>query len=217
MKIVATVAVKDEVELVERCVRHLQRIGVSHVYVFDLYSTDGTAQILQRLAAGPGITVGNFSDEDPVAYKATVQGQIETLRHSGADWAIFLDADEFWIPASGDLRDCAALADHDVLTVRRFNVPLGPDGPLCAPDLGPAHYADLQFFARDIPRFRVAMQRDADLSWIRGVPKYKAMARPAVMDGIGEGLHDVVSHSQVRRTTPQDLLIAHLPFTSFSR
>ena len=42
---------------------------------------------------------------------------------------IFLDADEFWLPASGSLKDCEALQAADVVTVERYNVVTGTGRP----------------------------------------------------------------------------------------
>ena len=61
---------------------------------------------------------------------------------------LFVDADEFWLPASGSLHDLRDLADADVLTVRRYNVALGPDGPLIPPELPTSAYEDALLWAR---------------------------------------------------------------------
>ena len=40
MRLAAVVAVLDEVELIEACIRHLVDVGVEHILVFDRGSTD---------------------------------------------------------------------------------------------------------------------------------------------------------------------------------
>ena len=48
MKLLAHLGVRNEVELIERCIAHLWQIGVDHIVVCDMYSTDGTAEILKQ-------------------------------------------------------------------------------------------------------------------------------------------------------------------------
>jgi hypothetical protein len=44
--------------------------------------------------------------------------------------SLFIDGDEYPLPATGFLKDSEALANADVVSIDRFNIPLGPTGPL---------------------------------------------------------------------------------------
>jgi hypothetical protein len=142
------------------------------------------------------------------------------VKQTGADWAIFLDADEYWIPASGSLRECAALETADILSVPRFNVPLGATGPAMPNRLVPGRYDELLLLVKPIPNFHAYLKQNPESPWIEGVPDSKPMARPDRIAGFAIwGAHEIVfaGEEPVRRASPTDLLIAHVPFTTRSR
>ena len=194
---------------------HLARIGVERVVAIDCGSTDGSLAWL-RANEGQGLRVVQYDDRDPDA-AGWERLNLRLARESGATWVLFQDADEFWIPRSGTLADCAGLANHDVLRVHRFNVPLGPDGACFGGDAPPGPASGLSLIVEPIPDFRTQLEQDPGLPWIRGVPVPKVMARADSLDGMLQGGHDVRGPGEVRRTTPSDLLIAHLPFTTVAR
>lgn len=220
MKITAVLGVKDEVELIQACISHLKQIGVTQILAYDGGSTDGTREILECHLQPPDFVVEDFDgarlQDSLIEVNRSSRAWIE---QSQPDWVLFLDADEFWIPASGRLQDCAVLAEADVLTVPRFNVPLAQHGPLLPQALVPARHAELELFVRGLRRLRARLQTEQDLAWIRAVPLPKIMARPHSYQTFKQGCHDVIPAPGVtqRRAQPGDLLIAHLPFTTASR
>ena len=213
----AILGVKDERELLPHCMAQLARVGVGRVFAIDCGSSDGSLEWLQA-NAGERLQVVRHDDRDPDAADQWERLNLRLARESGADWVLFLDADEFWIPAGGRLEACAALADHDVLRVHRFNVPLGPGGACLAAGAPPGPADELSLIAEPVPQFRARLASDG-LPWIRGVPVPKVMARPERIAGLAVGGHDIagVDGRPLRRTTPSDLLIAHLPFTTAAR
>ena len=159
-----------------------------------------------------------FDDRDPDA-AAWERLNLELAQSAAADWVLFLDADEFWVPAGGHLRQVAGLAGSDVLRVHRFNVPLGPHGPWLQPGEVPGEAGDLSLIVEPVPAFRQRLAEDAGLPWIRGVPVPKIMARPKRLGGLADGGHDLRASegAALRERIPGDLLIAHLPFTTAAR
>ena len=220
MRITAVLSVKDEVELIGDCVEHLRRIGVSQIIAHDGGSTDGTLAKLKSYEAPPDFIVHQFDDTHPVVALAEANANNRAaIDASRPDWVLYLDADEFWIPASGRLQDCASLADADVLDVRRFNVPLTPAGAAMPLPAEPGRYAELDLFVKSVPQLRLTMQADPRFAWIRGVPLPKIMARPDSYESVRAGWHQIVpvAGREPRRCVPADLLVAHLPFTTRSR
>ncbi|HXQ90478.1 MAG TPA: glycosyltransferase family 2 protein [Acidimicrobiales bacterium] len=125
--------VRDEADIIETVVRHLLAQGVARVVIADNLSTDGTHEILERLARSHPVTV--LMDRLPDYY----QGEKTTLlaraaAKAGASWVIPFDADEIWQAPTGSLTDWLAACDGDVVQARMFNhVPtLGDD--LSEPD-----------------------------------------------------------------------------------
>ena len=216
--IVAVLTVKDEVELLERSISHLRAVGVEQIVAFDAGSTDGSLQILEQHHDPPRFHLLHQPDLDPDA-EAWGRRSVEAARASGADWAIFLDADEFWIPASGRLSDSLALASADAVRVPRFNVPLTSDGPRLPRDLGPEHLDELLLICQPIPEFRRHLEEHPETPWIRGVPVPKLMVRPERAERLDEGAHGFVPRDgrPLRRLEATEVLIAHVPFTDLRR
>ena len=217
MRIVARLGVLDEVELIGAAIAHLKAIGVDLVIACDRGSTDGTQDVLERHAAQGDVwhhVMSNRSDPDDWAAQT-----LRLIRSADADWVIFLDADEFPLPSSGSLRDCASLHDADVLEVDRFNVASGGDAPVSAATFGRDRYATLALIAEPIDDFWAHLERHPDTPWVMQRPYRKLMVRPAVIEKIELGGHEVAVRPgrSVRRVTPPDLIAAHVPFTTRSR
>ncbi len=108
MKLVLTLLVRDEADIVESCIRyHLER-GVDLVLATDHRSVDGTTDILRgyerdgmlRLLREDGETLEQ-------AAWVTRMARLAATEH-GADWVINCDADEFWWPRRGTIREILA-------------------------------------------------------------------------------------------------------------
>ncbi len=218
MKIVAILGVKDELDLLPHCMSQLRAIGVERIDAIDAGSTDGSLEWLEAHRADGDLGLHRFSDQDPDA-QGWARLNVAIARDSGADRVIFLDADEFWIPASGRLRDCASLRDNDVLTVHRYNVPLSTQGGLMTPDHAPPRAAQgLWLVTQPVEDFRERLDAGAGLPWIRGVPVPKVAARPGCIGNMHDGGHAVDGIGDgLRRGVADDLLIAHVPFTTAER
>lgn len=221
MRIAVCLGVKDEVELIGIAVAHLRRIGVDHVIACDAGSRDGTRQILDRLAAEPWLELMPIDDLDPGAEEGLDARVMERARAAGADWLLFLDADEFPLPAGGTLKSVAALAGADALEVRRYNVPLGPEGPLFQSHDGETPAGSVLLFVPpgDRAQIRSGIRADRLRPWIQGIPDPKVMVRLSSVQGVAEGGHGALGGDGLRRKAevPQDLVIAHVPFSSPGR
>jgi Glycosyl transferase family 2 len=217
VRIGAHLGVKDEVDLIDGALAHLRAIGVDLVIACDMGSTDGTLELLQTHEGEEGFVLAQNSDEQPT--DVWLKKNAELAQQAATDWIIFLDADEFWIPASGNVRDCPDLMHSDVLTVARYNIPLGPNGPLMPDPIAPDHYSELLLITDPIPAFRSRLKANESTPWIRGVPIPKVMARRERVGGLVDGMHDILPAGlgPLRRSRPRDLVIAHLPFTTRAR
>jgi len=225
MKFAAFLGVKDELDLIDKAIDHLRSIGVDLVFAWDMNSKDGTRELLlgrSRDDAKLKVIQGDDAEYDRHNPFAAPCGAAAEAARAGYDWLLFLDADEFWLPASGKLADCGNLHEADVLSVPRFNVPISaPKGPDDESELtfDTLHYEDLLLVVGQIPDFRNHIRTNPETPWSRGVPLPKIMARPEFIDSVTMGMHDIVAKAErpLRRATPRDLVIAHLPFTTKSR
>lgn len=218
LKFAAVVGVKDEVELIGPCIEHLRALGVELINVVDFGSSDGTLDAIAPLIGQPGFTLTHQDDldPDPNAWSHFVAA---LARDSGADWVLFLDADEFWMPAGGSIQSLAGLCELDVVAVDRFNVPLDGAGLLTGDRRPPSLRHDLSLIVKTLPDFRKKLEQDPDLPWIRIVPARKVMARADRVAGVSDGFHDIrgTPGPPLRRGHASDLLIAHVPFSTLDR
>jgi glycosyltransferase involved in cell wall biosynthesis len=217
MRIGAHLGVKDEVELIEGALAHLRAIGVDLIIACDMGSTDGTLDVLERHRGEEGFLLAHNSDEQRT--DVWLQNNAELAQQADVDWVMFVDADEYWIPASGSLRDCPDLASADVLAVARYNIPLASDGPLMPNPIAIDRYDELLLITDAIPAFRTHLRENDTTPWIRGVPIPKVIARRERIGGLVDGMHDILpmGSAPLKRSRPRDLVIAHLPFTTRSR
>lgn len=102
MKIVMTLLVRDEDDILEANLRYHLDQGIDHVIVTDNLSVDGTRDIVERYV-GQGVATYIHESEDTYAQSKWVS-RMAGIAHGdlGADWVVHTDADEFWVPANGD-------------------------------------------------------------------------------------------------------------------
>ena len=94
----------EEIELIERCIRHLSSIGIDDVIVDDRGSTDGTLDLLRNLARSkPGIQLVEHSPQDAIHPSVAAAKHLARLRDLETDWAIFLDADMLLVKLRSDV------------------------------------------------------------------------------------------------------------------
>jgi hypothetical protein len=218
MRIAANLNVLDEVEFIETCIQHLRSIGVDLIVLTDIGSIDGTADRLEKFAGDPDIRIIRIDrEEDPWGFPARMYKK--TIAEFEVDRVLFLDADEFWIPKSGNIKATSSLAEADALTVRRLNVPLVKDRPLLPADLSPAGYGDLYVVANPMKNAVRWFKVEPDLAWIMTEVVPKMIINARTVEGVGTGTHKVVEKEGSTTTVvrPDDLIIAHVPFSTADR
>ncbi len=221
MIIAACLGVKDEVDLIGPAIAHLRRIGVSHIFASDAGSTDGTETILAKMARSGDLDHLPFDDRslDAAGEEALTRDITDRARRRGADWLIFVDADEFPLPRGGRLDRLPALARADVLVVPRYNVVVRAGGaaiPLPDPFAVPGAIL-LHTPSENRHAVTARLRADPEAAWVMGLPAPKVMLRPDRVHGTAEGHHDAGSEPGLRRETAEGLVIAHLPFTTEAR
>jgi len=219
VRIAAIIWVVNESELIASTIQHALGIGVDHVMVCDLGSTDQTPDIVERLCNKFPVSLKRFSATDFADSAAWQKREVELLRETGADWVILQDADEFWIPNGGAMKELALPQGVDALSVARFNIVLTADQPP-AEEISLSVLAGSSFYVKKVDNFPARLDVDAGLSWSQGVPMPKLMVRPAQVVSLTMGWHGAEMLEGPARiaSMPADrLFVAHLPFTSYSR
>jgi hypothetical protein len=105
MKLVMTLLVRNEVDMIETNLEYHLAQGVDFVIVTDHGSEDGTSEILREYERmGVAKVIRDEQEGHHQSNRVTRMAEIARVGH-GADWVIHNDADEFWWPLVGDLRD----------------------------------------------------------------------------------------------------------------
>lgn len=104
MRLVQTLVVRDEADIVGHQIAYHLDAGVDFVIATDHESRDGTTEILESFARDGylrRIPVEGPMHDGPWR---TTMARLAATEH-GADWVINTDADEFWMPRSGTLKE----------------------------------------------------------------------------------------------------------------
>lgn len=102
-----TLVVRDEVDIVGAQIAYHLNAGVDFVIVTDHESQDGTSEILESYAHRGVLRL--IHERGPMTEAAwrTRMARLAATEH-GADWIINTDADEFWLPRRGTLKQTFA-------------------------------------------------------------------------------------------------------------
>jgi hypothetical protein len=195
-----TMVVRDEQDIVAANLDYHLAQGVDVVLVTDHASTDRTPQILAEYARRDRVHVQRDDGEshDQVArVNRMLRAAAEEHR---ADWVIHADADEFWMPALGSLRDVFGSVPErfGYLQVERSNfVPLADD--------------DRPFYERMVVRERRSVN-------LRGDPlEPKVAQRPEAAEGVVPGNHDLENPVMELAPGIGALEVGHFPIRSFEQ
>jgi len=151
LKLVQTLIVRDEADVVDAQIAYHLNAGVDLVLATDHDSRDGTTEILESYEREGSLRLfrekqGEMRDSD----WRTRMARLAATEH-GADWVINTDADEFWMPREGTLKERLAAVpaglgivwaltrhfvprpDDGAFFAERMTVRLSPDAPLNDP------------------------------------------------------------------------------------
>jgi hypothetical protein len=131
VKLAMTLIVRNEADIIEDNLRYHRAQGVDFFVVLDNGSTDGTIEILK-----PYERAGILNLVQMPGTMLTIQRKGNTLiaqlaHEMGADWVFHNDADEFWWPVNGNLKEAfeSIHDDQGVVLAPRTEFLPRPDGP----------------------------------------------------------------------------------------
>jgi glycosyltransferase involved in cell wall biosynthesis len=216
MRLAAHIGVKDEIELLPQCIDHLRTIGVELFIVCDMASTDGTREYLQGHEDADFRVLDSSNSESAELWR---ERNAAAIRECRADWVLAIDADEFPLTESGDLREAFAGVEGDLLFIPRFNVVLGPQGPHLPLPCPPSRFDEVELIVKAPQQFKQQLADDPNLPWIRFVPLPKLAVRPSIVANIRDGMHDIipVDGHQPSRSTSKSILLSHVALSTYSR
>ncbi|WP_206447317.1 glycosyltransferase family 2 protein [Agrococcus sp. KRD186] len=121
MRVVLTMMVRDEADVIAATIEHHLAEGVDRILVTDNASVDGTREILADYARAAPVTV--FDDPEHRKQQAEVVTRMARLAAAehGADWVINGDADEFVLAGARTVAEALASAPP---ALGSFHVPV---------------------------------------------------------------------------------------------
>jgi hypothetical protein len=112
VKLVQTLVVRDEADIVEAQVSYHLDAGVDLVLATDHDSRDGTTEILESYERKGVLRLFRERGEMRESVWRSQMARLAAVEH-GADWVINTDADEFWMPRRGTLKEALAAVPDD--------------------------------------------------------------------------------------------------------
>jgi hypothetical protein len=132
VKVVMTLKVRDEEDILEDNLRFHVGQGVDFFVVTDNGSTDSTSEILDRYerAGLAQVTHEPSADFHDMGQEWVTRMARAAASEHGADWVVHGDADEFWSPLEGTLRERLASVpdDYGALIAARAEFVARPPG-----------------------------------------------------------------------------------------
>ncbi|MGH3077399.1 MAG: glycosyltransferase family 2 protein [Gaiellaceae bacterium] len=130
MKLVMTLLVRDEADIVDAQIAFHLAAGVDLVIATDNRSEDGTTDVLERYEREGCLRLLREDGDDLRQSEwVTRMARLAATEH-GADWVLNADADEFWWPRGTSLHDVLAAvpAHYGVVRAAWRNFVPRPDG-----------------------------------------------------------------------------------------
>jgi len=227
IRVVMALKVRDEEDVIADVLRYHHAQGVDFFIVTDNASADSTPEILGRwVEAGLAQVIEEPSPElrQRGHEWVTRMARLAATEH-GADWVVHGDADEFWWPLEGTIKDALAAVPED------YGVVLGPRCEFVARPDDEGGYLDRLVYreARSLIRPKIAHRgvedamvlhrgqhdvtagADEEDAWQRLRTPGRPVLRSVRPEGPGEAEDRLVPYPRY------PLRIFHLPLRSFAQ
>gem|GEM_PF-7108144 len=208
-----------EAELIGPVLAHLRRIGVGFITLGHLEDDESLVAALAPHRRAPDLRIVSRGTRQAQTSTDPLSPLLaELMSCYPADRVLFLDPDEFWLPASGDLRDTALLAEAEVLSVPRFNIAPVEGRALLPEVLAPARYGEILLVAEPVDAGAGRHGGAMPAPWVMTACAPKVLVNPAIVQALATGGHAPAARSlRAAAREPEDLVIAHLAISSRAR
>lgn len=204
VKLVMTLLVRDEEDIIADNIRFHADQGVDAFIVMDNLSTDRTPDILHELSHSHRIVYLTQEADDYSQGEWVTEMARRAYTEMGADWVINNDADEFWVASSGSLKHYFAAVPRDVsaVVVERHNALPSYSGSHA--ERAAAHPSTSWVFAKQ-----------SENSLGRPLPP-KCAHRGSATVRVKQGNHDIEDLTVNRIASGPGLYILHYPYRSLA-
>jgi len=201
MKLVVTVLARDEADVIGDQVAFHLNAGADFVIATDNNSRDGTTEILEQYRRDGVLHLISEPAEGLRQGEWVTRMARLAATDFGADWVINTDADEFWWPRGGSLKELLAAVPKRYGIVHAFWRSFVP-----RPD------DDASFAERMTARLSQHAPINDPTSFYRPVIKVAHRADPNVV--VGRGNHGLLDSPFLPLTTWHPLEVLHFPLRS---
>jgi hypothetical protein len=201
MKIVVTVLARDEADVIDAQVAFHLNAGADFVIATDNKSQDGTTEILERYERDRVLHLIREPAEGLRQGEWVTRMARLAARRYDADWVINTDADEFWWPRGGSLKEVLEAVPDTYGIVQGFWRSFVP-----RPD------DDAPFFERMTARLSQRAPINDPTSFYRPVVKVAHRGDPNVT--VARGNHALADSPFATLTTWHPIEVLHFPLRS---
>lgn len=211
-RIVMTLLVKNEADIIESNIKFHRALGVDAFVVMDNNSSDGTREILEKLQHSVEIII---IDEECLYHQKKWMFSLAGIakRKLGADWVISNDADEFWLPDDDlSIKEVLSFKGH-VLVCNKYNMVLSE---------GLTHFFDSVFRVESpvlYEKNKQQQQRDG-VSMVLAKVSPKVIVNPHGLLFISGGNHRAIHISNLSPDSTKrfgKISVYHYPFRSYQQ
>lgn len=195
-----TLLVRDEADIIDAHLAYHLNLGVDFVIATDHDSQDGTTEILETYARDGYVRRTPERGAMREVEWRTRMARLAFVEHS-ADWVINADADQFWWPRGGDLRDILRAIPTRFGAIRAFDRVFIP-----RPDDG-AHFAE-----RMTHRMSAPAAINAPVSTYRPLARVIHRGDPGVTVSLGNHAISGTQLAALQNWHPIEVL--HFPWRS---
>lgn len=205
-KLVMTLLVRDEVDIVERNIKFHLRNGVDLIIATDNASVDGTRDILVKYQNKGVLHLIDEKEHIHAQSKWVNRMTKIAVEKYGADIVFHCDADEFWRPKTGNLKKEMINSDVDVMSVNVVNV---------LPDSSGFNnfYNDSIKYAIINPINTKKLKEDSkntNIYFFKYPSKVIFRTHNKLLD-VGEGNHTIINDEKLKKNVSHNIDIYHFP------
>lgn len=201
-RVIMTLLVRDEADIIRENIEYHLDAGVDFIVAMDNRSVDGTGDILRKFEHAQKLRY--FYDDSENYLQDTWVTNLARIavNEYGADWVINNDADEFFVPSHGSIKDALKTIPPDVgaVSVKRNDF---------VPIEGIGEYS---------PIVEMIYRKHNSLEWVLGHPIVDKVIHRGYPDvQIARGSHSVQSRFIKQSTHLAIMETFHYPIRSYKQ
>jgi Glycosyl transferase family 2 len=211
LKLVMTLLVRDEADIVRQNIEFHLAHGVDHVIATDNGSADETREILAEFERAGVATVLDEPGRNYAQAKWVTRMALMARDELGADWILNNDADEFWVSPTGHLKSELVSTDVDELVCTRRNMLYAFDADDGAP--WPERLIYRVASPIPVPQLNDWMTDPLPCPYFYLALPEKVLLRAAGLEYVDQGNHGA-RYSKAPESRPAAITIFHFPVRS---